>query len=478
MPDVAPIKAAFYKGLQDKANPVVGQALNIHDWGPLDSAGLGNFNWYWNSAQIFTRATWDEFNNVIQYNPDGYFQTTDGTALTTSLFNIYNAIAYILTDADQTALNNANAKAQGIVNTVVNGYTTMFGAIPPANSATVNAKLSYITQQILSWGSAGLTLGTFRSSVNPMSLLPNIPFGASDLVSNFMAYLTQTAAAATIQNAVASQTRQVAQCALNLSPTPAAVAPGWMSAQDVSGMSSIVPYLTIAEPTDVIQNGLNGPQGFSVTLDVTIVDQNTVSVSVNGSGGARGSIGWFTLSGSASVQYNMSQFDSNVKKLQLTLTYSGVTKLTPQLSASAYQIGTGTGWWNPDVIKQAANASDGTSGLRFTTPQHHKFGKNGDFGVLKALVLSQLPTIKMVFYDASEHSFSTYFHEESHWSVGFLGISLASGGQSYTSSKYQYDSTAGTITVNMTPPPAIIPGTLATSAAYVIGASIDWPGAA
>ncbi|WP_299685359.1 hypothetical protein [uncultured Tateyamaria sp.] len=475
--DIAPIKQAYYNALAKKADGPVQAALNVQNWSPVDSAGMGDLYWYWNNAAIFNTDTWNQFNNVMQYNDDGYLQITDGAALNTGLFNLYTAMAYELTAADQTTLNQANTQAAGILNTVVGDYTSMFGAIPAANSATASAKLSYITDKIMSWGDSGLTLATFRQSTNPTSLLPNAPLGTSKLISDFMTYLSQTAAAATVQNAVNSYNNQIRLCALNLSPTPAQVKAGWMSAADVNGTASILPYLSIAEATSTIQNGLSGSQGFSVSMSVTQVDQNTTSVSVEGGAGASGWIGWFGLGGGASAEYNAFSFDSSVTQVDISLEFTGVTKFTPQLSASAFDIGTGTGWWNPTLIKDAANHDSSVSGVAFTTPQHYNFANNGDFGVLDVLAICDIPTITMVFHNADEKSFQSHFSQESHWSVSFLGIPLGGGSQSYTSSVYKYDKTAGTVTVTMTPPPSVIPGNLLTSQAYVIGADCAWPGA-
>jgi hypothetical protein len=474
--DIAPIKKAYYDGLAAKADGPVKKALNVQNWTPVDSAGMGDLFWYWNNAAIFNTDTWNQFNNVMQYNADGYLQTTDGAALNTALFNLYLAMAYKLTDADQSQLNDANMKAQGILNTVVGDYTSMFGAIPAANSGTATAKLIYITDQILSWGTPAPSLADFRISTNPTSLIPNSPIGSDKLISDFMTYLSQTDAAATIQNAINSQNAQVKLSAQNLSPTPAQVKPGWMAAADVTGASSILPYLKIAEPTSSIQNALGGTQGFDVEMMVTKVDEKTVSVSVNGGAGASGWIGWFGLSGGGSASYNSFSFDQNVTQVSLKMSFKGVTKFTPSLSSSAFDIGTNTGWWNPKMINDAANNDPNVSGMAFTTPQHYNFDTDGDFGVLDVMAICDMPTIEMVFHNATESSFSSHFSEETHWGVSFLGIPLGGGSQSYSSSKYQYDSTAGTVTVSMTPPPSVIPGNLLTSQAYVIGANCAWPG--
>lgn len=475
--DIAPIKQAYYKGLAAKADGPVKKALNIQNWSPVDSAGMGDLFWYWNNAAIFNTDTWDQFNNVMQYNADGYLQATDGQELSTALFNMYMAMSYQLTDADQETLNAANAKAALILNTVVADYTSMFGAIPAANAATAGAKVAYITDQILSWGAPAPSLATFRASTNPTSLIPNAPLGSSKLINDFMTYLSETSSAETVQNAVNSQNAQIKQCAKNLSPTPAQVKAGWMSAADVNGATSILPELNIAEQVSTISSGLAGSQGFDVEMEVTKVDQNTVSVSVNGGAGASGWIGWFGLSAGGSTSYNSFSFDQNVTQVSLKLSYKGVTKFTPSLSKSAYDIGTGTGWWNPKAIKDAANPTSGVSGMGFTLPQHYNFAENGDFGVMDVLAICDMPTIEMVFHNATESSFSSHFSEETHWGVSFLGIPLGGGSQSYSSSTYKYDATAGTVTVTMTPPPSVTPGATLKQQAYIIGADCAWAGA-
>ncbi|WP_148699378.1 hypothetical protein [Candidatus Nitrososphaera evergladensis] len=479
--NLAPIKAVFYKELQKQAQSTVQGLLKTGTWYPIDASGLGNFPWYWNNTGIFNTNTWNWFNNIFSYNKDtGYLETHDSSLLG-GLFNTYLQISYALSSKDNAAYNDAANKAAAIINTVVGDYTTMFGAIPPEKSGTAAAKMDYVTQQILSWAPTPITLAQLRTSLNPLSLLGNAPFGSSKIITDFMSYLNQTAPVQSIQNAIATQNAEIQRCAANLQPAPSTAQPGWMNTQDSNGNASIQPYLNIAQSTANIQNALcptSGGASFSVGMTVNKIDQNTVKVSASGGAAGEGWIDLFTFGGGASASYDMFSFDQTLKTCNINLTFKGVTTVTPMLSGSAYQASSGTGWWNPDVIKQAVqNQSKGdVSGLKFTTPPVYDYKTNGTFGVLGNIIISQLPTFSLTYTTSNTKIFQQTFQEQSSWNIGFLGIPIAGGKQSYYSSQYSADTTKGTVTVTMSPPANDTPVSLLDQLAYVIGAEVIWPG--
>jgi hypothetical protein len=173
--------------------------------------------------------------------------------------------------------------------------------------------------QVLTWGSNGLTLGQLRASVNPMSLLPNIPLGADQLVQDLMGYLAATSSIANIQAAVVGADNELKQNRSNLQPAPAAVAPGWMQIIDDSGNVQIVPQWTIAEPTGTIQNGLtqNG-KSFSSTLSA--YKQSTDQVKITAQGGAEGFGTVFDLIGifgSGGASYSLWNVDASCTEVDI-----------------------------------------------------------------------------------------------------------------------------------------------------------------
>ena len=474
--DYSQIKKVYYEGLRKQVSQLAG-ASEVY---ALDSSVLGDYPWFWNNAQIFNLDTYNWFANVFSYNSDGYLQSA-GDSLNTGLFNTYRQLAYELSTADENAYNTANTANAAILNTVVTDYTTSVGPFP-ADATTAQQRLQIIYAAILSWGPDGYTLEDLRTALDPVRALVKAPIGTEQLINDFLAYLNKTQAVATIQNSIANFQREIADVGNNLQPAPSQAKPlVWMSATGVTGESKIVPYLDMSPSVAQIQNSLNptsGGEQVSFSLSMTKQDSKTVKVSAGGSVGIGGIdfLVFSRVSGGASASYNSFDFDSSLTDATLKVTAPGVTKITPTLSASAFDASSGKGWWWPKIISEGVNNPKGSSGVHFTTPPTYNYGKNGTFGVLSQLWISQIPTLEFTYKTTDISKFDSVFTEESHWKVSFLGITLASGSQSYYKSVAKYDSQTQTVTLTMAPPAMSAPVNPLDQLAYVCGADVIWPG--
>ena len=473
----ADLQKLVYEEIQKAAAPVA-TALNMPNMIPIDEGSLGDLPWFWQNGTNFNNKTYSWLNKVFAYNPDGYV-TTNGEDFTTDFFNVLLSTAYVLNAADAGALNAANLANAAVVNTVISDWTTTQGAIPPTNN-TQALQLNYIMTQVLTWGDAGLTLGQLRNSTNPMSLLPNIPLGADQLVSDLMTYLANTSSVANIQAAVLSFNNQLAQTRKNISPAPATVSNGWMQTSDDKGNLLIVPQVDIQESTGNIQNNLLPKQGtgktFSASFSAAQGSSNTVDLSVQGGGSAFGDIGFFIgIFGSASAKLNIFSADSSQKSVDVELTFNGATTVTPQ--PDAYDITSGKGWFNPAPIKDAVNYDPNVSGYKFTPAPAYKFGTKGDFGYLSRLMISQQPVMTLKYNTSNYEAYQKTFEQHTSWGISFLGIPLGGGSESYYSSQTSYDASSQTVTVTMTPVGITTPITPTDQLAYVVGGEVNWLGA-
>ena len=474
----ADLQKLVYDQIQIAAQPVA-TALNMPNMVPIDEGSLGDFPWYWQNGTNFNNKTYSWLNNVFSYNQDGYINTSN-SAFTTAYFNVLMDTAYVLDAADAGALNTANLANAAVINTVVTDWTTTQGAIPPTYNTQI-AQLNYIMTQVLTWGNQGLTLGQLRNSTNPMSLLPNIPLGANQLVSDLMTYLANTSSVANIQAAVLSFNNQLAQTRLNISPAPATVGTGWMQTSDDNGNLLIVPQVTVQESTGNIQNNLLPSSGtgksFTASFSASQGSSNTVDVSVSGGGGgAIGDIFFFIgIYGSASASLNIFSADSSQQSADVSFTFNGVTTVTP--TPAPYDITSGKGWFNPEPIADAVNYNPNKSGYKFTPAPPYTFGTDGDFGYLSRLMISQQPIMTLTYNTSNYAAYQKTFQQQSSWGISFLGIPLGGGSQSYYSSTTSYDSSSQTVTVTMTPVGNTTPVTPTDQLAYVVGGEVDWLGA-
>jgi hypothetical protein len=444
----------------------------------VNEGNLGDFPWSWQSGTNFNAQTYTWLNSLFNYQDNAYIGT-NGAALTTSYFNVLNSISYTLDAADAAKLNKENLAAAATINTLILEQISLFGPMP-STLTTQNAQLIYIALEIMGFGNSGLTLGIFRNSTNPMALLPNIPLGADQLVADFLTYLAQTSSVANIQNAVISANNQLAQARNNTVPAsqPTSVTPGFMQTVNSLGATQIVPAVTIAESVANIQNNLlptSGGMSFSSTFTATASSTSDISISC-ASGSAAGLSSFFlSFGGSNSTQATLFSADSQLTTCQVTLTYNGCTTVTPIFSS--YNVSTGTGWWDPEPIEEAANPTANQSGYQFTPTPAFDFGVNGNFGALARVLISQQPIIKLVYSTSNSSLLQKTFSQQSSWGCSFLGISFGGGSKSYYQCTTTADSSANTFTVTMSPVGISTPITAASQLATVIGAGMNWPGA-
>jgi hypothetical protein len=313
-----------------------------------------------------------------------------------------------------------------------------------------------------------------------LSLLPNIPIGGDQIVADLMTYLAATSQIAKIQEAVVLNNQEIDDMQANISPAPAAAGNGWMLITDGTGATSIVPQWLIAESVANIQNKLLPPTGtgksFTATFHASKQSSSQVQVSASGGISASGSIlDLIGIHAQAGASYDLYSIDSSVTAVDVTLTFNGVTTVTPQ--PASYSVSNATGWWNPKPIQDAANAVAGDSGFTFTPTPSYDFATNGDFGTPSRLLISQQPVMELTFYTQNYAAFSQVFTQQFRCDVSFLGIPLADGSQSYYSATAKQSTNGQSVTVTMTPEGIKTPVTPNDQLAYVVGVEMDWPGA-
>lgn len=472
------LSSAVLQTIQQAAEPVAA-TLHMPNMTVVDEGTLGDFPWYWQVGTNFNAKTYNWLNNVFAYNSTDQYLDTDAANFMTAYFNVLMDASYVLNAADNNTLNAAVLQYAAVANTVITDWTTTQGPIP-ATYTTQAGQLNYITGQVLLWGNAGLTLGQLRNSTNPMSLLPNVPVGANQIVSDLMTYLADTSSVANIQAAVVSANNQLAQTRLNVSPSPATATAGWMTTVNSSGATQIVPQFNIVESTAQIQNNLlpTGGQGlhFTASMSASKSSSSTVQVTAQGGIAGAGDVDFFlTISAGASASYSLWTIDTSVTTVDISLAFNGVTTVTPQ--PASYSISTATGWWNPEPIQSAVAYDPSVSGYRFTPEPQYNFGADGTFGLISRLMISQQPVLTLVFHTSNYSAFQQIFTEQSHWGISFLGIPIAGGSQSYYSAQTSQQSTSNTVTVTLTPVGITTPLTPTDQLAYVIGAEVLWPGA-
>lgn len=474
-PSLSQLKTAFYNEVAKQASSVA-KSMGMNNLVALDQGNIGALPWYCTNGGIFNNDTFKWINKVIKYNPAGYYET-DGSEFTTAYYNVMQGITYQLSPANQSLLNNAISNAVTIASTLVSNYTSNYGAVPAANAATLSSKLTYITTQMLSWTTTGTTLNDLYNAVNINSYFTNAPMGSAILIANLSQYLGATGNVKNLQASLTNNIAEISGILNNLAPAPNTVESGWMKTQDSTGASFIVPELNVSQDISVIQNGLNGSNGFSVTMVINKVDSNTMSVSINGATAFNANIADlidFGFTGGAS--YNSFSIDSSTMSCTITITFSGITTFTP--IPEAYSVSSNSGWWAPNKIKQALSNTAGGNGLVFAlgTPTYN-FGENGDFGFISNLLISNPPTLTLEYNSANYNQINTNLSASADLNIDFLGIGFIAGSTSYYKSTVSQTATGTGVSITLSPNLSVAPVPTLLQQAYVIGADVVWPGA-
>ncbi|OCX52146.1 hypothetical protein BEL04_11680 [Mucilaginibacter sp. PPCGB 2223] len=478
------LMADFQAATYSAANPIIQTISQGTTWLPVSTDSLGPIHFYWQNGSFFNAYTWNYINNLFAYNQINNNYYTNGDGLNTALYNAFSAISYVLSSTDQATVNQAYLNNTGDMATLVSNYIN--GGYSTVPAGTTQAQYNYVLQQMLDWSQpSGSTMPpvsytTFFQSPNPAALLPYAPPGAAQLIKQLIAIVNKMGAANAIigaQQAVVSELSNVLkniQGPVNYStsnPTPA----GWMALVDDNGpVSSCEPQWILNPPAATITTGLETGSSFTVRLTVTDIDNSTCNVSVNGGAGVSVGVGFFGINASTSASYDLSTITENITQLDVTMTFNGVTNIS--MVPSAYNISTSAGWWLPSILSQAVNYNSAVSGP-YMPPSAYNFNQDGNFGVLNNLFISQLPAMELTFTTINADEINQIFTTTTSWGVDFLGIDFGGGSSTSTYTSHVSDYSSNSITITMAPPsfPSSLPSNDQT--AFVIGASLTWPGA-
>ncbi|HEY0384173.1 MAG TPA: hypothetical protein VGC72_18435 [Candidatus Elarobacter sp.] len=451
----------------------------------IDAGSQGDFAYnYVNPLnQMFNQWTYDYMSQrVAQGTQPNSIALQGSGSYEQSYLQLVNQLGFKLDTADaavlQTALNNAQTEGGDVITT----YESAFSPISAANLAAAAAALGINTQIIpftdidfvidyvlgSAWSAVGknvapLSRKTMANAENLADLLPNMPPDGQPVVALVSQYLGLLGPA----NQLASQQNYgwwvIGQMKSNLQSGNLATGPGGMQVFDPSNPQStkFVAAYGISESLDAIQQSLASPSALNMNLAVQQSSSSSSSVSINGGGFFDFGDEILSLSGSASFQYNMTTGSGAGQSIGISLSYAGLTlvPLAPLAwsGAASPAPGSTVGWWSPSVFQQAyANFQKGTgapSGFTFVNTPNLNLAAlpAGNFDNLAQLVVSQYPTISVVYTAGNWNQFSQSFATQTNATVSFCGIPIGSESSSTYSAQANQGSSNESFSVTMTP---------------------------
>lgn len=223
-----------------------------------------------------------------------------------------------------------------------------------------------------------------------------------------------------------------------------------------------------------------------VKMSLVFNNFEAMSSQVSIQGGAKVSIPLGSILGislSASASYSVTKYTSSASTMTMNVSYPGVTTvaaLPTELAANSL-----TGWYDNNILTQVAdNSPDGNdfahTGYAFLSGEYDPkkyFGVGKLFSRLKTFVISQEPTMELVFTGVDVSTVQTDFKVGASAQLKLFGLfSLGSGQGEYQVKEVKTSSLAGQVTVTFgpaSPPSGTVP--LAQQVAYVLGGVASYP---
>jgi hypothetical protein len=364
--------------------------------------------WYYHDLNdIFNQGTFDYISRRVSPGAvPGTAQLSDAGGFVNAYDRVITSLAFVLGTADQSVLDHAQDSASVQAHSVVSTYQELFGAITAVQLTeamqalgpfAIANKVDYVIAFVVGYVWSGrqrarkpaLSWLEMQRAPDLRALVPDMPASGEPVLAQVQAYLDAVGAAARLQDA------------LNLG--------GWLRQEllhsterpdsDNGGMKTVDPSTGVV--SDRYQVGYG--------IDISIADINaclsdasrkitfTYGISnISKAGpGARRALRSLLRVTVDDKEYGIYDEHDGDAKTEITLEYVGFT-LIPILPRR-WARESGTGWYDDDPIAQACtNTGRDVTGFRFIAPPPYNLGplaEGGDFGRLRALLISQPPII-------------------------------------------------------------------------------------
>lgn len=378
--------------------------------------------------------------------------------------SILGDIVFDFNQADKQALQQDQANNDSQIQAVINSWETDMGAPITAaqmQSAVPPTKIGYIQAQVVK---------LWNNNVD------NIPTSLESFKVAYQTYEVSAAVSWRLLSQSAAANERLAAARAN-SKTATAANGGLPIAAGVF-YQPFGPFPT--------QNKINGglqtlTNKASVDIDLSNFSSTASKFSVDGNVGFSIPIlDFMSIDVGASTSYTLDKYASSQTTLKMTITYEGVTIVGTPLTDSNLSTDNKKGWYTNDVLSQAiGNTQQTQTGYSLKGSQYpvdEYFGPGKKFSRIKTWVLSQQPTISMLFCGAETSEVVSDFKENTSVSVTLFGIfNIGSVSQSYEVKKVDSKSIEGCVTVEMGPAVVVGTTTAADATAYVIGGVPSYP---
>jgi hypothetical protein len=447
---------------------------------PIELGDQGQFPWYWATPENYcAERTYNWVDRIVQRG-DGSSIRLAGAAFSNEYLNLIKDVFWKIGSRDVEKMNKARVKSEKDIQAIVSQYEGIFGTITSEEmaKAAVKTKIDYIVQYQVSqvWASQPPLELTEDNIWSLAERLGKVPASARTLVPAIQLYLSSSGAL-DLERDTNNKRSQLMKLISNTErPSPEN---GGMTVADAQkNLSARVQY-QLPEIGRIEGSLNNANQSASVMLKASAESTETVNVSVSGEAGISIPVAeLFSLDAEGQVHYNAFQMNTSSSNFEINMTFHGLTVYP--IPALEYRAGAGTGkgWFDPTLLQEAVtNGESDVSGYEFTHPPQRDLTKEGNFGRLTNLVISELPTVEISFATGSASQSIQHFDEHASVTFSIFGIPLGSSEESYSWTKIENHSSGEGFTIKLEPPKVTGSTTASGQLAYVLGATAEYPAA-
>ncbi|MBE9212015.1 hypothetical protein IQ247_04685 [Plectonema cf. radiosum LEGE 06105] len=479
----------FYKKLAEKANQAVTSTPDSSDAIiPIQFGEKGDFNFYWEvQSGTFNSLTLDYINSLATPGGENSLKVHD--SFSDAYVRLLDSISYSLDSKDKEKLSQATSDTNSEANALVTQYKTTVAPITDTDKKeakdagldiytdvdyVINYKFLYLWSGCKTQKKLPLSLDELNKARDLNSQFPMIPASAKPLVNLLAKWLNVNSEVLSLQDSV-NRNNWILTQLKNYTEKPSKDNGGIETLLKDGTKKERIGYKINLAGNEIVNEIKNTSQKINISMSAKKLSEDAMNVSVEGSGEVNIPIvDFFSISGSGKAKYDMFSANGTSEGANIEITYPGFVRIP--ISPVEFQQDALKGWYYPKIIQEAKKNTDkDVSGFKFSPKSPYNLDKNGEFGRLTNLLISNYPTIKITYYKGDYNKFKESLSQSSEWNVKFLCFPLGRASESIYSTKLEENSQDGSFSVTFSPPTNNLTVPDLEKVAYVIGGAVEYP---
>lgn len=354
----------------------------------------------------------------------------DGSSSFSGLYRqILQSTTFSLSDAEKAIIQQADERSSAARQTLIRAFEDAYGPIRPAAD---KSKLDYIKSFIKN------DLGADPTELDATVEIPYLAWRAAARDGLVIGERQDDA-----NNRLKAAIRNLRD------PSQA------NGGAQTSGTEFLVGYDNVPSSA-ILLNGLKNKGNKVVVACRFEHDTNkSSSFSIGGKTGFSVPVKFLTIGVEGKAEYALDELTNQGQAMTMKLEFTGVTTIAPSprpLSANGTN-----GWYDKQILVELVSNAEhnGSSGYTFASEEwkgRSPFGPNGALVRTRTLVLSNRPTVTLVFHQANDSTVKSMFDEQLKIGVSLGGLlEVGSVNQKYSRSTLGRDEQSGDITVTLGP---------------------------